>query len=799
MEGRGETVADPVARLAQPVLAYAARLPVVDEAVGPLAAQARVLLDRFGADALRAGLAPEAVTAARGALALLLLDAGTANPALAGWQRAARDIGAIDPTGLIERLRRSGSSVDPVRGLITDCLSRIEARRLALDRTRPPGWGGSLAAVAGTWLLAVLSWALWVEHRQGAALEQIFQTEALAAGLDRNVVFSDLGPRLDRLDLAARQVAEGMARVRVRPLGWLTGDAASRAAAVLADARARHLPAAIAPAIDRALASEGEPAAAYDTLRAWAVLSGTMEWQPAWLAGWAEDRAAADPALTGLAPHLLALPARPDAAPPAPDAELLEQARSMAAEAPEPERAFLELRRSAEAADLTPWRPDQALPALVAIAERRSGQPLSTPVAGLYTAAGWDMATARGAGLAVEAARASARLFDRPPAPRNDSPDVVLALLQAATLDTWQAWLSDLRLRSFDDRRRAVLISGALSQADSPLASLIREVWRQVGGTDRLRPHSLQLAIGVRFGPEIQYVETGRIRQIAALFAELNVALGAMDSNTADAQRRLLSVQGRARTIRALREAPPLIARLVEDTLAESGSAEAGDLTNPLTRVWQAEVLPLCAAALAGRFPFAEGPDADPAAVAALLGPGGAVSRFVAARAAPLLDRDADPWRWKPEARFAGVSPDSAAFLQRALVVGEALAPGTRVTAAALAERGRASLMLGGAGGPLGASGEALALDWPGSQPAQGIAVSFSTPEGKAELAQPGPWGLLRLLAPLRLRERDGGQRFLIDLRTGGARLFMELSFDRAANPLSVRRLLDGLSCPQVL
>lgn len=801
MAGRGEALSAAAERLAGPVLAYADRLPWVAEDMAALAGHARVLLDRFGTEALRAGLPPQAVAAARAALALLLQDAGAANPVLPGWQGAARGFGAMDGASLAEALRRGGAELDPVRALVADCLARTEARRQALDRSRPAGWGAMLAVLAAAWLLAALAWALWVETGQSRALDRLFQAEAVAAGLDRDAPFADLGARLDRLRRAEVQVAAGMARVRVRPLGWLTGrDAARRAAAALAQARARHLPPALARAIDAALAGEGEPAAAYDTLRAWSVLSGAADWQPAWLAGWAEDRAAADPALAGLAPHLLALPHRPDTPIAPPDAELLAQARVLAAETPEPERAFLELRRSAEAAALPPWHLLQALPALADIAERRSGLPRDRPVPGLYTAAGWDMARARGAGLAVEAARqAGAALFAEAPAQQNDSPDRVMALLQGATLQHWQDWLGDLRLRSFDDRRRAVLVSGALSRPDSPLAALIAEVWRQAGGTDRSRPHALQLAVAVRFGPEIQYVESGRIAQIAALFAELNVALGAMDADAADAQRRLLGVQARARTVRALRDAPPLIGRLVEDTLAESGAAEASDLTNPLTRAWQAEVLPLCAPALAGRFPFAQGPDADPAAVAALIGPGGAMDRFLAARAATLLDREADPWRWKPEARFAGLSPDSAAFLQRALTAGAALAPGLRISAAALAERGRATLLIGGDGGPVGAAGDAVALDWPGADPAAGIEVSFATPEGAARLQQPGPWGLMRLLAPLRLRERDGGRRFLIDLRTEGARLFLEMGFERPLNPLSARRLLAGLACPQVL
>lgn len=801
MAGRGQDLTTLADRLAQPVLAYADRLPVVAEDMAALIAHARVLLDRFETEALRAGLTGPSVALARGALAAVMQDAGAGNPALPGWQGRAQGLGVLDGAALAEAVRRGGAALDPVRDLVGACLTRIDARRQALDRSRPPGWGGMLAVLLGAWLLAAVAWALWVETGQSRALDRVFDAEALAAGLDRAADFPDLGARLDRMQVASDQVAAGMAAVRLRPLGWLTGrDAAHRAARALADARARQLPPALARAIDRALAAEGEPDAAYDTLRAWAVLSGAQDWQPAWLAGWAADRARRDPGLAGLGPHLLALDQRPATPAPPPDAELLAQARALAAEAPEPQRAFLELRRSAAAAALAPWRPRQAIPALAGIAERRSGLPLDRPIAGIYTAAGWDMAAAQGAGLAVRAARdTGAALFDAPPPAQNDSPDRVLALLQMATLQVWHDWLADLRLRSFDDRRRAVLVSGALSRPDSPLAALMAEVWAQVGGRDRTRPHDLQLAIAVRLGPEIQYVESGRIARIAALFAELNVALGAMDADAADAQRRLLGVQTRARSVQALREAPPLIGRLVEDTLAESGQAETPDLTNPLTRAWQAEVLPLCAPALAGRFPFAEGPDADPAAVAALIGPGGAVERFLAARAAHLLDREADPWRWKPEARFAGLSPDSAGFLQRALGAGAALAPGLQISAAALAERGRATLTIGGQGGAVGAAGGAVALVWPGADPGAGIDVSFAMPGAAARLDRPGPWGMLRLLGPLRLRERDGGRRFLIDLRTEGARLFLEMGFDRALNPLSARHLLAGLACPQVL
>ena len=46
----------------------------------------------------------------------------------------------------------------------------------------------------------------------------------------------------------------------------------------------------------------------------------------------------------------------------------------------------------------------------------------------------------------------------------------------------------------------------------------------------------------------------------------------------------------------------------------------------------------------------------------------------------------------------------------------------------------------------------------------------------EGRLKEPGAWGLMHLLRPLRLRERDDGQRFLVDLRAGGGAAFLEIT-----------------------
>ncbi|NJO32458.1 MAG: hypothetical protein HC869_04330 [Rhodospirillales bacterium] len=99
----------------------------------------------------------------------------------------------------------------------------------------------------------------------------------------------------------------------------------------------------------------------------------------------------------------------------------------------------------------------------------------------------------------------------------------------------------------------------------------------------------------------IQYVEQGRMGDIASLFAALNVALGVMDRDEDTGLQRLMSVQDRANSIATLRQAPTVVVQIVEDVLAQTAEAHADMLTNPITRSWQAEVLPLCKAAVEGR------------------------------------------------------------------------------------------------------------------------------------------------------------------------------------------------------
>ncbi|MEL6682845.1 MAG: ImcF-related family protein [Pseudomonadota bacterium] len=574
-------------------------------------------------------------------------------------------------------------------------------------------------------------------------------------------------------------------------------DAVGSAQARYADAVSRSAAPLLAEAIDLALATEGQGLALYDTIRAHGILTGQTEWEPEFLVGWVAARETAF-GLQGFADHVAFIPA-PLVDAPTPDPLIMEQARDFASETPEPDRAWLEMTRLADIVELPAWKAAEAVPRLSAVAYRRSGAPLEVP--GLYTIAGWAAAQDIAAGLAVQKTRDLAvPLFGQDLPRRNDTPDLVLARQQTETLKVWQEWLSDLRVIPFDEPQTAIIVSGVLSQSQSPLPALLQEVWTQVGGSDRARPRPLLQEVARGFGPMIQYVEQGSMEEIARLFASVNVALSTRDVDEARGDAAVMSVATRAQSIQSLRAAPRVVALLVEDTLAQISGGSAND--TPLARAW-AGVYSQCQQALSGRFPFGEGPPVTPNAVQQMLGPTGAIPVFFRQFAAPNLDMDSSPWRWKTEARFAGLSPDTATFLEQAMAVSAGMFEGgtlgADVTLTTLAERGAGSLSLGGVEVPLGTNAAPVLLEWPGPAATQGIALQFEGGAPDAALTRTGPWGLLRLLDELRLRPRADGQRFLVDIRDAGGRVFVELQFADPVNPVSVRHLMESLQCPAQL
>ena len=774
---------------------------------------ASALLDRFELQAKRGG-APEAtLKPARYALALLIDRRARQLPRLrlSTWTVLAgqklfegRDITLERVHDFRDTARQQGRDFDALERFLEGVIGRVDGLRKGPQMRRSGNWGAWIAATLVVFVLAIGAYACFIEYRFQSRLMAELETEIVQIGLDRDPQGADLVARLDQLAEAKARLSRAVQKAPFkRALRLPLVDSETRAEQFYSAEVSARVPRAVGDAIEQAIATEGEGLALYDALRAWAVLSGDNEWQRAYIVGWLEDYEGAM-GLDGLSGHAAAL-VEPDTELLARDPVLMEQARRFAAEAQEPDLAWLELLRAKETRALSRWRPEVQVPGLNEVVLRRSGKPVDTGMPGLFTQAGWSHAREFGIGLAVQRARSVAQgITGQTLTPVNASPDLVLDRLHDNTIAAWKVFLTDLRVRPFAKRSTAIEISGKLSLPDNPISQLLAKVWIESGGNDRGRSHEQQLRLAREFGAMIQYVEQGRMAEISRLFSTLNVALGSIDLDAERGSQRLMTWQDTARSIQALKAAPLIVVQIAEDVLAQSAASQTEDGSNPLTRQWQQLVYPACRQTLEGRYPFGDGADADINDVAALLAPNGQLTVFAKAIALPLLETESSPWRWKPEARFAGLKPESAAFFERAFAVSDALFGaagqiGLDLTLATLAERGEAVFAIGGVGAPVRARGEPAILSWPGPEPGKGLEVAFRDGTDSARILHQGSWGLLRLMDGLRLRLRDKGQRVLLDLRTASGRIFLEMGFDRPVNPVSARGSIRGFSCPAAL
>ncbi len=774
-----------------------------------LAERAERLLSAFRVKISLEGAPDPAVRPAAYSLAVLVDQTARAQRGLpiSAWIAAAqtrlfdgRDISVDDIRHYADTAKTAGKDYTGLAEFLQSMLQRLEGKRRIRTGPlrRPAVWIGAYVVLLA---VTLVGYAAYLDYRFHSDSLSAFEEEVA-----RLPAADDIASLSDRLTRLAGSVARVSKTAASAPLAGVINlpfnDSADMAASAYRAEVNKYLPDVIASAIDETLATEGDSIVLYDALRVWSIMAGQTEWSPAYVVGWLDDRAGALE-LGELARHANVL-AGPEAAFPNPDPDLEHQARVFAAETSEAERAWLELQRSEAVAELPDWQPDDAVRGIETIFVRRSGAPLGAGMSGLYTIDGWNHARAIGVGTAVQRARTVAPgLLQTATAQDNSAPDVLLNILQAETLAHWKAWLSDLRVRPFSDRTSALSISGALAQRSSPLDPLFRQVWEQVGGLDRQRPHNMQLRIATVFGPTIQYVEQGRLDHISALFASLNVALGALDVDDQDGPDRLMSVQETSRTVAALKAAPELVVQITEDVLAQSGAGNSA-MGNPLTQRWQQEVYPLCRQVIDGRYPFGEGQEVGLNDFSEFLGPQGALPRFFATHADRNIEKAGDRWRWNPEARLSGLNPETAEFFQLISAISNAFFGasgrlGTDVKLVALAERGQATVIIGGAAVPVRASGDAATINWPGQSPDAGAEVTFRQGDQVARLVGEGAWGMFRVLDQARLRIRDEGRRMLVDLRSDGGRLFFEMEFPAPNNPVSVRTLMKGLTCPPVL
>jgi type VI secretion system protein ImpL len=498
---------------------------------------------------------------------------------------------------------------------------------------------------------------------------------------------------------------------------------------------------------------------------------------------------------------------------------------------------------------------------------RPSGRSLWDGVDGLYTRAGFfEVFLPASAKLAESLAKESWVLGDSPtatapPLAAKRLRDDMLTLYLDDYIRTWDRLLADIAITPFHSAEHAADVLNVLAGPNSPLTKLLRGISRETnldpppataaaGGkpaaganpAEQAAAQAVQGANGVQqlahlasltaaaapapghpvtlhFADLHDFADAqdgapapldGVVKSLGTLYGVFNrLSAGATLASAASGARGTAPDAAVADLRATAARLPAPFNQLFGAAAASGGSIVSGSARDYFTKIWRSTVLPHCAQAVEGRFPFvANAADETPVDdFTQLFGPEGEITKFFNTYLKPFANTDVTPWRWqKADGVDLGLGPDVLAQFERASDLGAAFfaagakRPGAsfeiapllvdpRVTTLRLVVDGQ---VLQYQHGPL----TPLAMQWPSPQGPAGATLSFvPSPAGTSgTLSAPGPWGFLRLLSAARVT-RIAPDRYRLDFTLGDRTATLTLKASGLHNPFDLQ-LAQQFRCP---
>jgi type VI secretion system protein ImpL len=596
----------------------------------------------------------------------------------------------------------------------------------------------------------------------------------------------------------------------------------------------------------------------YETLRVYLMLGQPNHLEPESVQAWLDlDWRRSLPQATAaqrdeLAAHVGALLDSGGVAkdPPALDAGLVSAARSTLAMMPLPERVYNRLKRKVAQARLPEASVNRAAGRDVsALLARKSGEPLTRGVPGLYSVAGYRELLKQAPAALADIAKDSWVLDRREAegAVAGLSGDqmiaAVLRLYYADYIRAWDALLADVRIAPFSSLDQGARITNALAAADSPLKAFLTAAARETtlaGASGKAAValdaavrnklsearKKLEAALGAGDTPA-PAVEAGT--PVDRHFEGLHKLVGTKEApGQLDAQMALLKDASqfldaadqarRAGTPAPGGEALQKIKRAAEGTPAPLGemlqtvdsagaSLTLGSERARIKALWAAEGARFCGDAIAGRYPLVRGASRDVTAddFGKFFGPGGMMDDFFTKNLAAQVDMSGSQWRWRDTgAAPVGIAQDVLNQFQRAARVREMYFAGGRLPSL------RFELT------PLGADPALtkVVLDIDGQQvvyaagspsrPVQvilpsgkgsGLVHLETTPPLRTDMRSEGPWAWFRMIDKGLLQSAGQAERFVLTYELDGRRMSYVLTAGSVINPFR-RETLEGFHCP---
>jgi type VI secretion system protein ImpL len=528
------------------------------------------------------------------------------------------------------------------------------------------------------------------------------------------------------------------------------------------------------------------------------------------------------------------------------DARLIDLVRKQLLRYPLPERIYSRLKRQGVGSEFPEFTVERVVgPAASLVFARRSGQPLSRGVAGLYSFEGYHK------GFNPQVGRVSQRLTEEEPwvlaLPQPDAAntaqisDEVRRLYLNEYVRAWDAFIADITTQRASSLSQSVQIARALSAADSPLPKLLKAVSRETTlivnagdkpATDTITEARNELGRMVFGGAGLPGQSAPRAAAIESLVDEHFAALRqfvAGEGSAAPVSAALQLINGvyvyLSATETALRDKlPPPPSDAIAQVKAEgprtpepvqtilgqlstaSTSLALNSLRASLSSAVTAQVGQFCKQATDNRYPFVRSSTRDVARddFATLFGPGGKFDVFFNQSLAQYVDTTTNPWSFRKVQEQSLGEPGNLVQFQRAAVIRDVFFSGgggmrldlkpaemdPSITRFTLDVDGQ---LVTYAHGPQ----MLQSVQWPGPKGGVQVRVEISPPgvSGTSGVVTNGPWALFRMLDKANIKPGKAPEKFNATFAVDGHSAVFEVTTNSVRNPFRLRELVD-FRCP---
>jgi type VI secretion system protein ImpL len=532
------------------------------------------------------------------------------------------------------------------------------------------------------------------------------------------------------------------------------------------------------------------------------------------------------------------------------DENLVASVREMLAAYPLEYRVYSRIKRSYKPGSVADFTAAGAAgPNAAQVFERRSAEPLSKGISGLYTRDGYRrlvlpavaQATpqlAQEEGWVLGLKSDPARLRDA--ALGSALTDKVRRLYFEDYIKTWDQYLDDVKLVKLNDPERALAVSRLLGAVDSPLAGYLRGVTEQTrlvvpaeAGSPlaklagQAKAEAARLAgaapdaAGGAGGPLERMVddhfanihrlvsgEPPPLAETLKLFSELYAQLAAVDA--AKKSKSPPPPPGGAEKVKVAAAGQPELVRGMVEQMADAAAGQSRGAEREGLTAELKPIAEICNRAITNRYPFASGSKADvlPEDFGQLFGAGGLFDDFFQRRLAGIVDQSTLVWTYRPLADGSRpVSPAALAEFQRAQRIREVFFRSGGKTPAIRIEMRLSELEpslkelvfdIDGQVSKLSSSGPSISLAWPSTRLASVIKMSTGLGSAGPLVMTEGSWALFRLFERFQVEPGGVPEKFSVIMNLEGKRARLEVIAASVFNPFQLREIKQ-FRCPAAL